>query len=101
MAYKIRIYKRAQEDMMEFVDYINQFHEETAISYYDEVVDAINSLSDFPERRPLIRDNALRKKGYRWLQVKSHMIYFVVKGNIVQIRRILYNKRLYRDILKE
>jgi len=54
--------------MLDFVAYINEFYEETAISYYDEVVEAINSLSDLPERRPLIQDNALRKKGYRWLQ---------------------------------
>lgn len=100
MAYRIRIFKKAQEDMQEFVEYINQFYEETAILYYDEVVTSINSLSDRPERRPLIQDKALRKKGYRWLQVKNHIIYFVIKGDVVQIRRILYNKRLYSNILK-
>lgn len=97
--YNIRIYRKAQQDLEELVVYINQFHTETALSYYDEVTLAVETLKTTPERCPLVRDRALSLKGYRWLSVKNHVIFYTIKGKTVQIRRILYNKRQYKEIL--
>lgn len=97
--YSIRIYKKAQDDLEEIVLYLNQFCMETAVKYYDLIIGKINSLSITPERCTLVRDNTLRFKNYRYLIVENHVVFFVIKGKLVQIRRILYNRRQYYDIL--
>ena len=52
-----------------------------------------------PERCPRPRDLALAAKGYRYLIVENYLIFYVVSGGTVQIRRILYGRRDYRALL--
>lgn len=89
----------AQSDLTELVTYINQFYAETALSYYDEVINAIGTLAQPLERCPWVSDETLRLKGYRWLGVKNYVIFYVIKERTVQIRRIMFNKRQYKDLL--
>ena len=52
----------------------------------------------FPQkcRRALL---ALAAKGYRYLIVKNYLVFYVIVGDTVQIRRILYARRDYRSLL--
>ncbi len=97
--YSIRIYKKAQEDLEEIVRYLNQFHAETALKYYDLIIEKIGSLSSLPERCALVRDDSLKLKQYRCLIVDNYVVFFVIRGMNVQVRRILYNRRQYLDLL--
>ena len=97
--YSVRIYKKAQEDLEEIVRYLNQFHAETALKYYDLIIEKIASLATLPERCALVHDDSLQLKRYRYLVVENYVIFFVIKGMTVQIRRILYKKRQYIHIL--
>ncbi len=93
--YKIKIYSKAQGDLEEIVAYLNQVYLETAIKYYDLIVSEIATLADNPKRCALVREEVLRRKGYRFLIVVNYIVFFVVKDGTVQIRRILYNKQQY------
>lgn len=97
--YNIRIYRKAQEDLEEIVKYLNQFYPETAIKYYDLVITEISTLSMNPKRCALVKDEILRRKGYRYLLVANYIIFFVIKKTTVQVRRILYNKQQYKSFL--
>ena len=57
------------------------------------------SLSNMPERCPKPKDLALAAKGYRYLIVKNYLVFYVIVGDTVQIRRILYARRDYRSFL--
>ena len=52
-----------------------------------------------PERCPRSRDLALAAKGYRYLVVGNYLVFYVIVGPAVQIRRILYAKRDYKQLL--
>ena len=52
-----------------------------------------------PERCPRPRDLALAAKGYRYLVVGNYLVFYVIVGPVVQIRRILYAKRDYKQLL--
>ena len=52
-----------------------------------------------PERYPRPKDLALAAKGYRYLAVKNYLVFYVVSGDTVQIRRILYGHRDYLSLL--
>ena len=97
--YKVKIYPSAQQDLRDIVDYLNTLSPSAALRYYDKLTEEIASLSTMPERCPRPRDLALAAKGYRYLIVENYLIFYVVSGGTVQIRRILYSRRDYRALL--
>jgi len=97
--YKIRIYSHAKMDLKDIVSYLNTLSPQAAIRYYDLIVEKIGSLSEMPERCPFVRDVALKAKGYRYFIVESYIVFFVIKSDTVQIRRIIYGRRNYEWLL--
>lgn len=97
--YKIIIYKTAQNDLKDIIDYLNTLSEQAALKYYDLLVKKIHSLSDMPQRCPLSRDPQLKIRGYRSLLVENYIVFYVIKDDVVQIRRILYAHRQYEWML--
>ena len=97
--YKVKIYPSAQRDLRDIVDYLNTLSPSAALRYYDKLTQEIANLSTMPERCPRPRDLALAAKGYRYLIVENYLIFYVVSGGTVQIRRILYGRRDYRALL--
>lgn len=97
--YKIKIFPTAKQDLEEVIGYLNTLSPDAASKYYDLLVEEIASLSKMPERCPKPKDLALAAKGYRYLIVKNYLVFYVVIGDTVQIRRILYARRDYRALL--
>lgn len=97
--YEIRIFPTAKQDLLDVIDYLNTLSRDSALKCYDRLVSEIASLSTMPERCPRPRDLALAAKGYRYLIVGNYLVFYVVAGNTVQIRRILYARRDYKKLL--
>ncbi|MBO5169418.1 MAG: type II toxin-antitoxin system RelE/ParE family toxin [Oscillospiraceae bacterium] len=97
--YEIRIFPTAKQDLLDVIDYLNTLSRDSALKCYDRLVSEIASLSTMPERCPRPRDLALAAKGYRYLVVGNYLLFYVVAGNTVQIRRILYARRDYKKLL--
>ena len=97
--YNVKIFPTAQNDLREIVDYLNTLSPEAAIRYYDLIVEQIGTLSTMPERCPLAKNTQLRLRGYRMLIVKNYIIFYVFSDKTVEIRRILYARRRYEEII--
>ena len=97
--YKVKIYPAAKQDLLDIIDYLNTLSPDAALRYYDLLTEEIASLSYMPERCPHPKDLALASKGYRCLVVKKYLVFYVVKGDAVQIRRIFYGRRDYSPLL--
>lgn len=97
--YRIKIFPTAKQDLEEVIGYLNTLSPDVALKYYDLLVEEIASLSKMPERCPRPKDLALAAKGYRYLIVKNYLVFYVVIGDTVQIRRILYARRDYSTLL--
>ena len=97
--FKIKIFPRAKQDMEEVIDYLNTLSPDVALKYYDLLVEEIAGLSQMPERCPRPKDLALAARGYRYLIVKNYLVFYVIAGDTVQIRRILYARRNYKGLL--
>lgn len=96
----VLIYPKAQNDLRDIAKYLNTLSPQSAIEYYDLIIKRITELQHFPERYPYARDSQLRLKGYRFFMVKSYIIFYCIIGHKVQIRRILYGKRNYVNLLE-
>jgi plasmid stabilization system protein ParE len=97
--YKLLIFPSAKQDLQDIVDHINKLSPDAAIKLYDQIVEKIGSLSQMPLRCPLIKNLALKAKGYRVLVVDNYLVFFVVKGKTIEIRRILFGRRHYEFLL--
>ena len=97
--YKVKIYPAAKQDLMDIVDYLNTLSPDAALRMYDKITQEIMSLSQMPERCSRPRDLALAAKGYRYLIVEKYLVFYVVEHDTVQIRRILYGRRNYQQLL--
>lgn len=98
-SYEIKIYPAAKQDLLDIIDYLNTIAPDAALRYYDQLTEQIASLAQMPERCPHPKDLALAAKGYRYLIVQNYLVFYIVSGRTVQIRRILYGKRDYRTLL--
>ena len=97
--YKVLIFPAAEQDLSDIVDYLNTLSPDVALRYYDLLTEEIASLAQMPNRCPKPRDLALAAKGYRYLIVKDYLVFYVVSGNTVEIRRIVYGRRNYQSFL--
>lgn len=97
--YKLKLYPAAKQDLSDIIDDLKTLSQEAARRYYKLLLEQIASLSSMPERCARPRDVVLAAKGYRYLIVKKHLVFFIVTGDTVQIHRILYGRSDYRSIL--
>lgn len=98
--YKVLIFPSAKQDLLEIIDYINELSPAAALNIYDEIVDKIGSLAQMPKRCPHVKNTILKSKGYRVLLARNYLVFFIVCGHAVEIRRIIYGRRRYEFLLE-
>jgi len=98
MKYNVRIVKPAQTDIRGVRRYIagdlqNPVAAERRIALIDE---KILSLETMPTRYPLVQDEYLASKGFRFVAAKTHLVFFVIRENPLEdLRRVLVMRVLY------
>lgn len=101
--YKVNLTIDANNDINQIVVFINLESKDryTAISYLDLLEESVLSLEKFPERGSNPRYKILRNQGYKFLAVKSHLIFYKIdqEKKMVTIYRVLHNKSQYQSFL--
>lgn len=70
-----------------------------AENFYNEVVVEIEKRSKNPESFEKYKSSRKRKDTYYKINVKNYTIFYVVKDNTMEIRRILYSKRNFNNFI--
>lgn len=95
--YRVDLSEPAEKDLIDIVKYIASQLSAPMSAYHmmEMFEEAMESLSDSPQRCPLIADERLSQLGYRKLIVKNYIVFFSVdeKNKVVDIERILYARR--------
>ncbi len=97
--FKIEYLPIAQKDLTEILEYINKDNPTAALKVLDAIDCTISKLEDFPFLGHIPKDNRLKALGYRILVVNNYLVFYIVTGQIVEIRRILHGKRKYDFII--
>lgn len=97
MKYRVDISEPAEKDLIDIVKYIAS-QLSTPLSAYHMIEifeESMASLSNSPQRCPLIADERLSQMGYRKLIVKNYIVFFSIdeKNKVVDVERILYARR--------
>lgn len=103
MKYDVRLSAAAKEDILRNADYIELVlkNPSAAGHFLDETEEKLRSLSEFPERSPLVRDKLLASWGIRFLPVMNYMVFYQVMAEqkTVYVVRVLHGKSNWSAIL--
>jgi len=97
--YNVVISPAAQNDLLDIVEHLSTLEHDEATKYYELFMDKVGSLKTTPEICPLARDTQLRLRGYRMLPIDNYIVFYVINGNLVELRRILYARRQYERLV--
>ena len=89
----------AEKDLTEIIEYVQFDSPQSALNLLDEIDNMISKLEDFPYIGKMPKDPRLQYLNYRILIVSSYLVFYVVKDNIVEIRRIIHGKIKYDFLL--
>ena len=97
--FKIRYLSTAENDLDDIFTYILRDQPSAAASLLKNFDRSISQLAFNPELGVVPKDERLKKLGYRALVVGKYLIFYVVKGKTVQIRRVIHGARQYSFLL--
>ncbi|MBP3426854.1 MAG: type II toxin-antitoxin system RelE/ParE family toxin [Clostridia bacterium] len=99
--YKLRFLPLFEEDLIQIVDYITDQlqNPQAADALVDAVQRAIQERTTCAEAFEPYHSAKERQYPYYRIYVRNYTIYYVVIGDVMEVRRILYNKRDLRKSL--
>ncbi|NLA95799.1 MAG: type II toxin-antitoxin system RelE/ParE family toxin [Clostridiaceae bacterium] len=100
-AYKLRFLPLLEDDLNQIVDYIC-FHLENpkaASELVAEVFEAISRRLPCAESFEAYHERKVRRLRYYRIYVKNYIIFYVVDGHVMEVRRILYGCRDWTQLL--
>lgn len=97
--YEINYLPIAVSDLEEIIEYIKIDNPDAALNMLNTIDEAISKLKDFSEIGVIPKDKRLKRLGYRIKVCKNYLVFYVIKENIIEIRRILHGKRNYEFLL--
>jgi len=100
--YTISFAKSYEEDVKSSVNYIkNNLQNPTAAENLKiEIKAKYKNIKENPLAYPVVSDEYLALKGYRFALVKNYMIFFIVIEKQIEIIRFLYGPMDWMNILK-
>jgi addiction module RelE/StbE family toxin len=97
--FEIRYLSTAENDLDDIFDYIMKDNPSATVSLLEKFDDSISQLAVNPGIGVIPKDDRLKKLGYRILIIGRYLVFYVVKANTVQIRRIIHGTRQYSFLL--
>lgn len=97
--YLINYLPSAEQDLTDIIDYIMMDNPATVINILSQFDESISILEYFPNSGSIPKDTRLRTLNYRMLVIEYYLVFYVVIGNTVEIRRVLHGKRKYDFLL--
>lgn len=97
--YNIRYLSAAEQDLYDIFDYIRQDSPQAASSLLEKIDNSIFLLAKNPQLGIVPKDSHLRDMGYRVLIVEKYLVFYIVKGKKIQIRRVIHGAQKYNFLL--
>lgn len=91
----------AERDLFGILDFIARDRPHGVQAFIDRLDRAIGRLARFPRSGPRPNGSRLRRLGYRMLVVDNYLVFYVILGRTVQIRRVLHGARRYEFLLPD
>ena len=97
--YQIRYLRTAEGDLTDIFEYTRQDNPSAAVKQLEKFDQSISKLSRNPYLGVVPKNDRLKRLGYRMLVIGKYLVFYVVKTNTIQIRRVIHGARQYRFLL--
>lgn len=101
MTVKIRMNPIAASDLKDIKHYIEQESIEIGVKIVKEIIERIETLSQFPEMGTMLKYKIELKTKYRYIICNQYIVFYLYEGDLVSIQRVLHGKRDYMSLLNE
>ena len=101
--YKLKYTKSYREDLKSIINYIKHSLQNpiAAQSLKDEIRNKCKNIKENPFIYPVVPDEYLASKGYRFVMINNYMIFYKIIENNIEIIRFLYGYRDWMNILEK
>ncbi len=97
--YSIRYLPAAVDDLMSVYDWIAGDSPTRAISFTEKFDKRISSLTTHPFLGRIPKHEKLQAFGYRVLVIESYLVFYIVRGHIIEVYRVIHGTRHLDDIV--
>ncbi|MCD7866692.1 MAG: type II toxin-antitoxin system RelE/ParE family toxin [Clostridiales bacterium] len=99
--YQLRYLPLFEQDLLETVDYISNVlqNDDAADRLIDAVEKAILKRLNNPLAFEIYHSAKKRENPYYRIYVRNYTVFYVVIGNVMEIRRLIYNARDIDNVL--
>jgi plasmid stabilization system protein ParE len=92
----LELYQKLSIDIFE---YIKDDNPDAAANFIERIDKAVSKLESFSLLGTIPKDERLQMFGYRMLVIGKYLAFYVIKDNIIEIRRIIHGSRKYSFLL--
>jgi toxin ParE1/3/4 len=89
----LRYLPAAQEDILAILEFIARDSPSRAISFVNRLDDRIGRLTNNPLLGRVPRHPQLREDRYRVLVIESYLVFYINRGQTVEIHRVVHASR--------
>ena len=97
--FEVRYLPIAQNDLLAIVDWIAKDSPARALSFVGSLDKRISALATQPRMGRIPVNEKLRKIGYHLLIIEDYLVFYLLRGQTVEIHRVLHGSRHYEGIL--
>jgi plasmid stabilization system protein ParE len=96
---EVRYLPAAQEDLFSILDWIARDSQTRASAFISQLDKRIGALAGQPRMGRVPRNEKLRKIGYFSMVLEDFLVFYIIRGQTVEIHRVLHGSRNYDEIL--
>jgi toxin ParE1/3/4 len=97
--YTLRYLPVAVDDLISIFDWIASDSPADAAAFIEKIDQRIGNLQKHPFLGRIPRDDKLKNSGYRVLVIEAYLVFYIIRGKIVEIHRVLHGTRNLDGIL--
>jgi toxin ParE1/3/4 len=83
----------AQDDLIAIFDFIAQDSASRALGFVEKLDKRIGLLESNPHLGRVPRHPKLREYGYRVLIIGSYLVFYIIRGQTIEIHRVVHGSR--------
>ena len=91
--YTLKYLPSAQEDLLSILEFIARDNPDRAVLFIYKLDNRISQLEKQPLLGRIPRNVKLREYGYRVLIIESYLVFYVIRGKIIEIHRVIHGSR--------
>ena len=97
--YIVRYLPAAEGDLLSIYDWIAGDSQARAAIFTEKLDKRISVLASNPHLGRVPKHEKLARYGYRILVIDSYLAFYVIRGRIIEIHRVVHGSRHLADIL--